>query len=199
DDRHGKTTHPLHHCPGHAGEVEERPGIGPLELTDDVVDVATGAEPPALSRDHQDADIVAMLDLGEQVAQVGVDVEGECVETVGAVQGHRGHPVVDGESEVVPALSEAGRCSMRAHDRPDGTASLGRALRNEKIPCSKPNPRIGVNTRFKPADSSRSPATNPTAPMTIRAQEMVMRRSLTSVSMRSTAKIREVMTRMKLL
>src|SRR3712207_3811786 len=48
-----------------------------------------------------------MLDLGEQVAQVGVHVQRQRVELVGPLERDCCHAVVDGEVEVLPLLCPA--------------------------------------------------------------------------------------------
>jgi hypothetical protein len=49
-----------------------------------------------------------MLQLGEEVPQVGIDLEGEGVEALGSGERDRPHPLVDLESEVIPSWSETG-------------------------------------------------------------------------------------------
>src|SRR5690606_9228209 len=108
DHRDRRLADALDDVAGHAGEVEQGPGVHLQQLADDVVDVASRAEPPALAGDDEDGDVVPMRQLGEEVPQVGVHVEGEGVETVGPVEGHGGDAVGDAEVEVVPRLGEPG-------------------------------------------------------------------------------------------
>ena len=61
---------------------------------DDLVDVAPGAEGPALSAQDDHAGVLAVRDLGEEVAQVGVRLEGQGVELVGTVERDRGDAAV---------------------------------------------------------------------------------------------------------
>ena len=69
-----------------------------LQLADDLLDVAARAEAASLAGEHEHAGVAAVGKLGEQVAQVGVDVEGQRVELVGAVEGQRRDAVVDARS-----------------------------------------------------------------------------------------------------
>ncbi len=56
-----------------------------------------------------------MRQLGEEVAQVGVDVEGEGVESFGPVERDGRHAFVDLEGEVLPGPGEPGRGAEGAH------------------------------------------------------------------------------------
>src|SRR5690606_2041480 len=108
DHRHRHLAYSLDHGTGHAGEVEEGPGIHLQQLTDDLVDVAAGAEPPASAGDDQNGDVVTVGKLTEEVPEVGIDVEREGVQPVGPVEREGGDPIGDDEVEVAPRLGEAG-------------------------------------------------------------------------------------------
>src|SRR5690606_4720189 len=56
-----------------------------------------------------------MWQLGEEAAQVGVHAEGQCIEPLGPIEGHRGHALVDLEGEVLPGPGEPGRRPEGAH------------------------------------------------------------------------------------
>ena len=86
-------------------------GVHRDQLADDLVDVAAAAEALALAADHQHPDVAAVRQLGEQVAQVGVALEGQRVQLLGPVQGHRGDAVGDREVEVLPVVGDPRRCA----------------------------------------------------------------------------------------
>ena len=73
-----------------------------LELADDLLDVAARAEPAALAGEDEDADVAAVRQLAEQVAEIGVDVERERVQLVRARERDRRDAVVEREVEVLP-------------------------------------------------------------------------------------------------
>ena len=106
DDRERALAHGLDHRAGHPGELEQLGGLHP-QLADDLLDVAARAEAAALAGDDERAHVAAVRQLGEQVAEVGVDVEGQRVELLRAVKRHRGDAVVDVEVEVLPGIREA--------------------------------------------------------------------------------------------
>ena len=56
-----------------------------------------------------------MGQLAEEVPQVGVDLEGEGVQSLGAVEGHRRHAVRDVEPEVFPLVGEPRGGAERTH------------------------------------------------------------------------------------
>ena len=93
-----------------------RPGGVHLDqLADDLVDVAAAAEALALAADHQHPGVAAVGQLGEQVAQVGVALEGQRVQLLGPVEGHRGDAVGDGEVEVLPVVGDPGAGAVTRH------------------------------------------------------------------------------------
>ena len=100
---------------GHLREAHQALGVHPDQLADDLVDVASAAEPLALAADHQHAGVTAVRQLGEQVAEVGVGLEGERVELLGPVEGHRRDAVGDGEVEVLPVVGDAGTRAVTRH------------------------------------------------------------------------------------
>jgi hypothetical protein len=57
-----------------------------------------------------------MLDLADQIAQVGVHVECERIELVRPIESDSRHAIFNLETEVIPALGEAGGCSKWAHE-----------------------------------------------------------------------------------
>ena len=83
DDRQRAVAHRLDDRAAHARELEQLAGGQPLQLADDLLDVAAGAEAAALAGEDEHARVAAVRQLAEQVAQVGVDVEGERVQLVG--------------------------------------------------------------------------------------------------------------------
>jgi hypothetical protein len=84
-------------------------------LPDYLVDVATRTKPSPFTRDHEDGDVVAMLDFSEQIAKIRVDVERESVETLGAGKGHTTNSVFDPKLEVFPILGKRCGRSVWAH------------------------------------------------------------------------------------
>ena len=84
-------------------------------LADDLVDVTASAEAPALAADHQHPGVAPVRELGEQVAEVGVRLEGQRVHLLGAIQGHRGDAVGHREVEVLPVLGDPGAGAVPAH------------------------------------------------------------------------------------
>ncbi len=115
DHRQRALAQGLHHRAGHPGELEQLRGRHLLQLADDLLDVAAGAEPAALPGEHDHLRVAAVRQLGQEVAQVGVDVEGERVQLVRPGERDRRDPVVDGEVEVLPGIREAGRSPKRTH------------------------------------------------------------------------------------
>ena len=79
DSRIARTTSPVI-------RVKDEQLVGPHRQgrADDLVDVPAGAERPALPAEHDHAGVVAVGELGEEVAQVGIALEGQCVELVRA-------------------------------------------------------------------------------------------------------------------
>ena len=72
DDRDRALAHRLDHVAGHLGEADQLARVHLDQLADDLVDVAAAAEALALAADDQDVDVVAVGQLVQQVAQVGV-------------------------------------------------------------------------------------------------------------------------------
>ena len=103
DDRQRRVTHRLDDRAAHPGEVEQLARAHPLQLADDLLDVTAGAEAAAFSGEDEDARVAAVRQLAEQVAEVGVDVEGERVQLVGARERDRRDAVLEREVEVLPA------------------------------------------------------------------------------------------------
>lgn len=107
DDRDRTLAYPLDHRPGHSCELEQPLRIHLEELADDLVDVATGTEAAPTAGDDEDPHVVSMRQLSEQVAEVGIDVERECVQPLRTVEGHSGDAVGNVEHEVPPLGGEA--------------------------------------------------------------------------------------------
>ena len=86
---------------GEAGELEQPRGIAREQRADDVLDVAAGAEGAAGAGDDDGADAGLGVERAEGVAELGVDLEGERVEPLGAVEGdgRDGGRRVDGVEE----------------------------------------------------------------------------------------------------
>ena len=104
----GQLSKALDHRPGHTRELEQVAGLHRLQGANDLDDVASGAESSARTGDHQHARVATMRQLGEQVAKIRVDVEGERAELLRAGQRDRGNAVGDREIEVLPLLREPG-------------------------------------------------------------------------------------------
>src|SRR6185503_8117492 len=88
---------------GGAGEGEQAAVIAREELADDVLDVAAGAEGAAAAGDEDGAHAGLGVELLEGLTQLGVDLEGERIEAVGAGERDRGDAgrLVEGEAEGV--------------------------------------------------------------------------------------------------
>ena len=108
DDREGALAHRLHDRARHPREGKEVGRLGALELADDLLHIPAGAEPAPLAREDEHSCVSAVRELAEQVAEVGVDVEGERIQLVRARQRHRRDPVGNAELEILPALRERG-------------------------------------------------------------------------------------------
>ena len=78
-------------------------------------------EAATLAGDHEHARVAALGELGDQVAQVRVDVERQRVELLGPVERDRRDAVVDGEIEVLPLGCQRRARAVRAHRRRDDT------------------------------------------------------------------------------
>src|SRR4029453_7921616 len=74
---------------GQAGELEQSGGVAGEKRPDDVLDVAPAAEGPASAGDDDGTDARLGIERAEGIAQLGVDLEGERVEPVRAIQGDR--------------------------------------------------------------------------------------------------------------
>jgi hypothetical protein len=118
DDRDRALAHRPDHVTGHLGEAHQAGGVHLDQLADDLVDVAAAAEALALATDHEHPGVAAVRQLGQEVAEVGVALEGERVQLLGPVEGHRGDPVGDGEVEVLPLLGEPGARAVPRHWMP---------------------------------------------------------------------------------
>ena len=90
DDRLRAGAHRLDQVAGHAGEHQELGRLQPHQRADDLVHVAAGAEVPARAGEHDRMHVVGMAQPREQVAQLGVGLEGERVLALGPVQRDRG-------------------------------------------------------------------------------------------------------------
>ena len=86
---------------GEAGELEQPGRIAREQRADDVLDVAAGAEGAPGAGDDDGADARLGVEGAEGVAELGVDLEGERVEPLGAVEGdgRDGGRRVDGVEE----------------------------------------------------------------------------------------------------
>jgi hypothetical protein len=56
-----------------------------------------------------------MLELRQEVAKIGIDLEGESVQLLRPVEGDSGHTTVDREAKMVPRLRQRRTRSKRAH------------------------------------------------------------------------------------
>src|SRR5690606_23791266 len=84
---------------GEARELEQSAGVAREQLGDDVVLVAAGAEAATLAGEDDRAAGVDLLERGEGVGELAVDLEGQRVEPVGSAQGDGGDPAGEGEAE----------------------------------------------------------------------------------------------------
>ena len=149
DDRERALAHALHDRPRHPREVQERALVGVAERADDLVHVAAGAEAPAGARDHHRSDVVAVRELGEQVAEVRVGVERERVQLLGPIERDGRDPVADLDTDVLPRLRETGGGPERGHvsrtrrsrDRSSGPADRRRpSAAAPAAPCTAASP-----------------------------------------------------------
>ena len=95
-------------APGHARELQELARLHRHQGADDLLDVAAGAEAAAGTREQHDLDVVVVLDLGQEVAQVGVDVEGQRVEPLGTRERDREDAIVERDIEMTPLAGQRG-------------------------------------------------------------------------------------------
>jgi hypothetical protein len=103
------------HLAGHPGERQQFVLLHGQRRADDLVDVAARAEGPARAAQHEHPDVAPVRQLGEQVTQVGVAVEGQGVELGGPVERDGRDPVRAREPEVVPLLRNRDRSAKGAH------------------------------------------------------------------------------------
>jgi hypothetical protein len=70
---------------GHACEVIDDASVHLQQLADYLLDIPARAEASTLPSEHQDANLIAScLQLGGQVPNVGVDLEGQGIEPLGS-------------------------------------------------------------------------------------------------------------------
>jgi hypothetical protein len=79
--------------------------LQPDQRADDLVHVAARAEVVAGAGEDDDLDVARVAQPLEQVAQLGVRVEGERVLALGAVQRDRGDAAAQRPLEVLPAIA----------------------------------------------------------------------------------------------
>src|SRR5207249_521954 len=125
------------HRPRHPRELEHALHVALAERADDLADVAAGAEPLARPREDEDPHRLVALALRGEPLELGVDLEGERVELVGARERHRGHAVV--HPEVEAAIAGHG-----VLDRPRVPAAAGPA------PTAAPRVTPGPPRRPRP-------------------------------------------------
>src|SRR5699024_10605980 len=106
-----------HHVAGHRGEVQQLVRSHLQRRADDLVHVTAGAERTPLPAEDHDAGVVPMRQLGEEVTQIGVRLEGERVELVRAGERDRGDAVGALGPEVLPGVGERDGSAERAHRR----------------------------------------------------------------------------------
>jgi hypothetical protein len=80
---------------GRAGERQQRRGIAPEQVLDDVVLIAARAEARAASGDHDRADVVVVAEVLERLRQLLVDLEGQRVAARRPIQREGGDPAVE--------------------------------------------------------------------------------------------------------
>ena len=106
DDGLRAGAHGLHQVAGHAREVQQARGVHAGQRADDLVYVAAGAEIAAGAGDDDGADVVRVAKRAEQVAQLGVGVEGQRVLALRPVQR-------DGADAALAAATESARRGSR--------------------------------------------------------------------------------------
>jgi hypothetical protein len=78
------------------------------QRADDLVHVAARAEVVASAVDHDGFHIVGVLQVGEQLAQLGIRVERQRVLALGPVQRHMADPILDLPGEVLRLIAGGG-------------------------------------------------------------------------------------------
>ena len=86
DDRLRAGAHRLHQIAGHAREHQQLGRLQPNQRADDLVHVTARAEVVAGADQHDGMHVGRVLERAEQVAQLGIRVEGQRVLAVGAIQ-----------------------------------------------------------------------------------------------------------------
>jgi hypothetical protein len=87
------SAHCLDEIPGHAGEVEQPVRAHARERAYDFVHIPAGAEISAGSRDDDGTHLGGRHQRAEQVAQLGVGLEGERILALGSIQSHHADAV----------------------------------------------------------------------------------------------------------
>ncbi len=126
DDRDGQFSHALDNGSGHAGELEQLVRTHCLQRSDDLVDIATGAKTFPAPGDDQCSAAPVVGELAEQVAEVGVYVEGEGVEHLGSIKYELADAVSDRKLEMVPVLGQTSRSLERHSGKPSYSSAPGR-------------------------------------------------------------------------
>src|SRR6185295_8848233 len=89
DDRAATLANGENQVAGKAGELEQPCGVSREQGADDVFDVSAAAEAPAGTGDDDGPNAGLGVERPEDIPQLGIDLEGECVEPVGPVQPDR--------------------------------------------------------------------------------------------------------------
>jgi hypothetical protein len=100
DHRLRAGAHRLDHVTGHARERQQAGHVELGERANDVMHVAARAKVLTRAIQYHGLDVVGVGQRAEQLAQLGVRIEGERVLALGPVEGQRGHAARDGEHEV---------------------------------------------------------------------------------------------------
>ena len=115
DDGLRTAAHGLDQIARHAGELQQLGHAHLRQRADDVVHVAAGAEVATLARQHHHLHVGGVAQAVEQVAQLGVAVEGERVLAFRAVERDGGHAGgVAGPAEMLRLVART-RAELRAH------------------------------------------------------------------------------------
>ena len=101
DNRLAQRAQIRHHGPRHPCECQQSGRVAREELADDLLHVAAGAEAAPRSCDHHDARALARFERRDEVAQLGVGLEGERVQLLRAVERDRADAVRLGEPEML--------------------------------------------------------------------------------------------------
>src|SRR6185312_14843485 len=95
DDRLAAVEHRLDEVAGHAGEGEKLLHVHADQRTDDIVDIAAGAEIAAVGQEHHRIDVAGIDEIAERVAKLGIAFEGQRVLALRPVEPDGGDAIFD--------------------------------------------------------------------------------------------------------